>query len=177
MNFVMFGCFQKYGGWPMTVIDVCKRFYEKYKFYPNYIRMKEKTMDALFEENEKAYDNPEAEEHIVTDSAGNILIPVCREDDVSKEEFIESLFDDEGDFGIIMDDEFEEDDCIYPMYFGGNDDCTVSFITNKFELMFLEGDDLPDDYFIVQFGEGPTDGGEDFDVETENIVLELRKVA
>ena len=68
-------------------------------------------------------------------------------------------------------------DCIYPMYFGGNDDCTVSFITNKFELKFLEGDDLPDDYFIVQFGEGPTDGGEDFDVETENIVLELRKVA
>ena len=31
--------------------------------------------------------------------------------------------------------------------------------TNK----FLEGEDLPDDYFIVQFGDGPEDGGEDFE--------------
>lgn len=177
MNYVMFGYFQKYGGWPMTVIDVCKRFYEKYNFYPNYIRMKEKTMDSLFDENEKAFKNPESEEHAVTDSDGNILIPVCKEEDVTCEEFIESLFEENEEFGIIMDDDFEEDDCIYPIFFGGNDDCTVSFITNKFELKFLEGGDLPDDYFIVQFGDGPTDGGEEFDVETENIVLELKKVA
>ncbi|MCR5312518.1 MAG: hypothetical protein K6E54_02510, partial [Bacteroidaceae bacterium] len=65
MSYVMFGYFPKYGGWPMTVIETCQRFYEKYNRYPNFIRMKEKTMDALFDENEKAFNEPESEEHVV----------------------------------------------------------------------------------------------------------------
>ena len=187
MSYVMFGFFPKYGGWPMTIIETCQRFYEKYNRYPNFIRMKEKTMDALFDENEKAALDPSSEEHTVRDTNGNLLIPIHRDDDTEEEidsfnddnsEEISSSYENE-DFESIIDEEPEEndEDCIRPVEFGVNDDCTVSFITNKFELMFLEGDDLPDNYFIVQFGDGPDDGGEDLEEETEDVSLEIKSVA
>ena len=188
MSYVMFGYFPKYGGWPMTVIDVCKRFHAKYNRYPNFIRMKEKTMNALFDENEKAFNDPESEEHAVTDTNGNLLMLIHSDDEDSFEEFyeeeevnefvesIESSYENE-DIESIIEDDFEDDECIRPTYFGPNDDCTVSFATNKFELKFLEGEELPDDYFIVQFGDGPDDGGEDFEEETEEVPLEIKSVA
>ena len=74
MSFMMFGYFPKYGGWPMIVIETCQRFYEKYNRYPNFIRMKEKTMDALFDENEKAALDPYSEEHAVRDTNGKLLM-------------------------------------------------------------------------------------------------------
>lgn len=188
MSYVMFGYFPKYGGWPMTVIETCQRFYEKYNRYPNFIRMKEKTMDALFDENEKAFNEPESEEHVVTDTNGNLLKLIHSDDEDSFEnvyedeeinEFVESIessYENE-DIESIIEDDSEDDECICPIYFGANDDCTVSFATNKFELKFLEGEDLPDDYFIVQFGDGPDDGGEDFEEETEEVPLEIKSVA
>ena len=182
MSYVMFGFFPKYGGWPMTVIETCQRFYEKYNRYPNFIRMKEKTMDALFDENEKASLDPYSEEHAVQDTNGNLLLAIHSDDDTEEE--IDSFNCDDSDdfyssyenedFESIIEDDIEDDECIRPTFFGPNDDCTVSFVTNKFELKFLEGDDLPDNYFIVQFGDGPDDGGEDF--EEEESVPEQKKI-
>lgn len=174
MSFVMFGTFNKYGGWQMKVIETCQRFYEKFDRYPNYIRMKEKTMDALFEEADKAYQDPYSEEHAVRDSKGNLMLPVQmkNESGFESDEWDED-YDSWEDYGEYSDEDFsdtmeeipEEEDVIYPVRFSPNEDCTVSFVTNKFELKFLEGEDLPEDYYIVQFGEGPEDGGEDFEEE------------
>ena len=76
MSFVLFGNFNGYCGWHTKIIDVCQNFYEKYDRYPNFIRMKEKTMDALFDESDKEFEDPYSEEHAVRDSEGNILIPL-----------------------------------------------------------------------------------------------------
>ena len=179
MSFVLFGNFNGYGGWQAKIIDVCQNFFEKYDRYPNFIRMKEKTMDALFDEADKEFEDPYSEEHAVRDSEGNILIPLhidsetrnlgrpenLPESDIEYfddyiEEYNNSDYETRENDDIIDDDDNET---IYPKFFGPNDDGTVSFITNKFELKFLEGEDLPDDYFIVQFGDGPEDGGEDFE--------------
>ena len=185
MSFVMFDNFIKYGGWQMKIIETCQRFYEKYNRFPNYIRMKEKTMDALFDEDEQAFLDPYSEEHAVRDLKGELLIPLqITEDDSYKEpeeladsdknfinDYIETHTPEEKD--III----EEDDVIYPMEFGVNDDGTVSFITNKFELVFLEGEELPEDYYIVQFGEGPDDGGEDFEEEDSEELPQITLLA
>lgn len=172
MSYVMFGFFPKYGGWPMKVIETCQHFYEKYNRYPNFIRMNDKTMDALFDENEKAALEPYSKEHAVRDTSGKILLPIYPEDEVLEEDW-SNIFDADDSEELEEDDE----DCIRPLEFGVNDDCTVSFITNKFELDFLEGDNLPDDYFIVQFGDDPDGGGEDFEEETEEVPLEIKSVA
>ena len=71
----------------------------------------------------------------------------------------------------------DEEESVYPIQFGTNDDCTVSFITNKYELKFLEGNNLPDDYYIVQFGDGPDDGGEDFEEEETDELPQKLKLA
>lgn len=197
MSFVMSGVFQKYGGWQLNIIQTCQRFYEKYKKYPNYIRMTDKTMDALFEENEKAFLDPYSEEHAVYDSKGEFLLPLKVDDENNSytkpqqltekdgtllEGYVENHIpsEDEEEWKSFSDEYFENDsdDTIYPLEFGINDDCTVSFLTNKFELFFLEGNGLPDDYYIVQFGDGPHDGGEDDDeIETEVPSGTLRFVA
>ena len=180
MAYVMFGNFASYPGWQTKIITLCKAFYEKYDVYPDFIRMKEKTMDALFDESELAFENPYSEEHCVRDSKGNLLIPVQMEnnDDIHKPENLleaddssvdEYFYDDfwEDYESFDDNDDFEKDE-IYPVQFGANDEGIVSFITNKFELKFLEGEDLPDDYFIIQYGDGPgDDDGEDLEDEED----------
>lgn len=164
MAFVLFGSFNGYSGWENKIIEVCTTFFEKYQRFPNYIRMKETTMEFLFEELDLETENPE--EHAVKDSNGNLLLPVQIKDDDS--------WDD------VKIDDYEsqsENDVIYPVMFGLNDDSTVSFVTNKFELKFLEGEDLPEDYFIVQFGDDPDGGGEDYEEETYQVNLQLKLLA
>lgn len=82
----------------------------------------------------------------------------------------DSQADDAGDYDSYTSEEdtgeTEETETIIPMEFGLNDDETVSFKTNKFELFFLVEESLPEDYYIVQYGDGPYDGGED-DEESE----------
>ena len=183
MSFVMFDNFSKYGGWQMKIIETCQRFYEKYDRFPTYIRMKEKTMDALFNEDEQAFLDPYSEEHAVRDSNGELLIPLQVTEENSykgPEELTPADKNFINDYIKIHTPEekeiiMEEDDVIYPMEFGVNDDGTVSFITNKFELVFLQGEELPENYYIVQFGDGPDDGGEDYEdvdsVELPQITL------
>lgn len=167
----------------MKIIETCQRFYEKYDRFPTYIRMKEKTMDALFNEDEQAFLNPYSEEHAVRDSNGEPLIPLQVTEENSykgPEELTPADKNFINDYIKIHTPEekeiiMEEDDVIYPMEFGVNDDGTVSFITNKFELVFLEGEELPENYYIVQFGDSPDDGGEDYEdvdsVELPQITL------
>lgn len=172
MPFVMFDSFINYGGWQMKVIDTCQKFFEKYERYPDFIRMKEKTMDKLFDECEAAYKDPYSEKHILRDAAGAVLIPLGATDDDDDfsyyEDWSEDLEDSIEEKDLPCDFEYNDiednnDECIYPVRFGPNPDETLSFITNKFELKFLEGEDLPEDYYIVQFGDGPDDGGEDIE--------------
>lgn len=202
MSFVMFGNFQKYCGWQMNVVETCQKFYKKYERYPTYIRMSDKTLDALFDEDEKAFQDPYSKEHAVYDSNGEILLPLAINQDYSyskpgcltQEHSIlldnysashplsedDELWQNYEDDSEQQDDAVEQDDSdsIYPIEFGVNEDRTVSFITNKFELLFMEGNGMPDDYYIVQLGDGPDDGGEDFDEsETEETAGKLRLVA
>lgn len=203
MAFVMNGIFNKYGGWQMVLIETCQKFFEKYNRYPNFIRMNEKTMDALFDENEKAFLDPYSEEHAVRDSNGEILIPLNVTDENNYEgpenlhekhkEFIDDYVETHSPDEVYeswmnyddVSDETEEnefiieetEETIYPIQFGPNDDGTVSFITNKFELKFLEGEDLPEDYYIVQFGDGPDDGGEDFEEEESDELPQIQILA
>lgn len=189
MSFTMIGYFQKYGGWQMNVINTCQKFYNQFGRYPNYIQMNDKTLDFLFDEDKEAFLDPYSEEHAVRDSRGTLLLPLEKNEDqtyeipknisCSDKEFLENYLEQnknideeetEFDFGI------EEEEDIYPQIFGVNDDYTVSFVTNKFELMFLEGNELEDDYYIVHFGSGPSGGGEEFEEEEieeikQNILL------
>lgn len=203
MAFFMYGNFEKFGGWQMVLIKTCQEFYEKYERYPNYIRMKEKTMDALFDENEKAFLNPYSEEHAIRDSNGKILIPLNVTDE-NKPDGLDDLTESDRFFiddyaGTHCPDEVydswmnyesisletEEDvffegeieEAIYPIQFGVNDDGIVSFITNKFELKFLEGEDLPENYYIVQFGDGPEDGGEDYEEDDSDEQSQIHELA
>lgn len=220
MSFTMIGCFQKYGGWPMKVIDTCQKFYNQFGRYPKYIQMNDKTLESLFEEANEAFLDPYSEEHAVRDSNGELLLPLEKkgeeyetsknllpsdkefldkylEEQKAEEEeesqdygiegekftaYIEENEDDDSweDYGSEIEDIFddfedfdeEDDDTIYPKEFGPNDDCTVSFVTNKFELIFLEGNELGDDYYVVRFGDGPSGGGEDFEEEE---ILEIKQ--
>lgn len=166
MSFFLYDNFDKYDDWDAKLVDTCQKFYDKFERYPNYVRMNEKTLDALFNEVENA----------VKKTKGHVIVPEGR--------IVECQMPEEEDYGEVpVDDymeidEFEEDedfwgdvdlsgDNIYPKSFGVNDDCTVSFVTNKFELKFLDGEKLPEKCFIIQFGSGPDDGGEDFECETE----------
>ena len=181
MSFVLSGSFDGYCGWQTKIIDVCQNFYKKYDRYPNFIRMRERSMDALFDEADKEFEDPYSEEHAVRDIEGKILIPLRIESETRNLERPDNLPESDIEYfdnyieeynnsdyetrekNDIMED--GENDVIYPKSFGPNDDGTVSFITNKFELKFLEGEDLPEASFVVQFGNGPEDGGEDFDEE------------
>lgn len=173
MAFFIFGSFNGYHGWQLQIIRTCQKFHEQYGRYPTYIRMKEKTLDALFDENELAFADPYSEEHAVYDSAGNLLLPIQVIDENTPDEL-----PDEASEAQEMDETQEtDDDVIYPMLLGTNSDGYMSFQTNKFELLFLEGEDLPEGYFIVQFGDGPDDGGEEFDEDVAEATKEEKRLA
>lgn len=162
--FVMISSFETYTGWQMKVMDVCQKFYEQYDCYPNFIRMKETTLNELFDECDREYENPDSEEHAVCDSKGNVLIPI-QIDGIEPVDDNDTFYD-------------EDDDTVYPIEFGPQADMTLSFITNKYELKFLEGEELPDGYFVVQLGEGPDDGGEDAaEQKNDDCKLILKRVA
>lgn len=164
MAFALFGSFNGYSGWENKIIEVCTTFFEKYQRFPNYIRMTETTMESLFEELDLETENPE--EHAVKDNDGNTLLPVQMRDGDSWDDIEMENYESQS-----------ENDVIFPVMFGPNDDSTVSFVTNKFELKFLEGEDLPEDYFIVQFGDDPDGGGEDYEEETYQVNLQLKLLA
>ena len=146
-TFVLNGKIDDLDFWEDDIIEVCLEFYEKYQRFPNAIRMKEKLLDEIFEIMEKR-----------------------KQGELETEGFICVEADEEN----LVEIEFNDDEECYPLYFGPNDDCTVSFVTNKFELKFLEGEDQTENCFEVRFGDLPDfDGGEDiFEEDNEfNYVL------
>lgn len=138
---VMFGSFNGYSDWQSQIMQVCHSFHAKYNCYPKFIRMREKTLQALLAQEEQS----------------SVL---SKHDQTIIRHYLESIFD----YG-------DEDDFLpYPVSFGPNDDGTVSFETNKYELYFLEGEDLFDDYFVVQ-NDGDPDDGEETPVTDATISL------
>jgi len=118
--------FNGFKDWQHQIIEAGNKFFEKYKLFPQFIRIKDEVMDLLFEEAERNYFNPLDSEHSVLDSEGDEIVPIRR--DVFKEDseyapaegftvgrdaFEEDIEDDDDDFPIhaypLYDDEAEDE--------------------------------------------------------------------
>lgn len=189
--------------WQHQIIEAGKKFYEKYNVQPEFIRIKDETLDLLFEEAEKNFFNPLNSEHSMLDQEGVEIVPsrrdafdpnseartaegftTGREDfEDNQDEFsirVYSMDDDEDEIDY-EDDEIELDDEFYEVYefdygeedddeiefdtnpfspvilesFGFEEDGRISLGTSKYKLYFLEGDDLTEDSFALNYGDNP----------------------
>ena len=189
--------------WQHQIIEAGKKFYEKYNVQPEFIRIKDETLDLLLEEAEKKFFNPLNSEHSILNQEGVEIVPyrrdafdpnseartaegftTGREDfEDNQDEFsirVYSMDDDEDEIDY-EDDEIELDDEFYEVYefdygeedddeiefdtnpfspvilesFGFEEDGRISLGTSKYKLYFLEGDDLTEDSFALNYGDNP----------------------
>ena len=175
--------FNGFRDWQHQVIDAGIKFFEKYKVQPQFIRIKDPTMDVLLDEAEKNYMNPLNSEHSVLDSDGEEIVPVRRDVydpdskfapaegfTVGRDAVEDNYEDDDDDFPIHvypLDDEGEDDDDedlefdtdpdspVTLRSFGFTEDGRISFTTSKYILYFLDGEDLEDNEFALNFGDDP----------------------
>lgn len=167
--------------WQHQIIEAGKKFYEKYNVQPEFIRIKDETLDLLFEEAEKNFFNPLNSEHSMLDQEGVEIVPsrrdafdpnseartaegftTGREDfEDNQDEFsirVYSMDDDEDEIDY-EDDEIEFDTNPFsPVIlesFGFEEDGRISLGTSKYKLYFLEGDDLTEDSFALNYGDNP----------------------
>lgn len=188
--------FNSFKDWQHQIIDAGVKFYEKYKVQPQFIRIKDSTMDILLDEAEKNYFNPLNAEHSVLDSDGEEIVPIRRDvtdpdskfapadgftvgrDAIEDEDYDDDDFpihvyplddEDESDTDSDFDDEDELDfdtDPDAPVYlrsFGFTDDGRISFTTSKYRIFFLEGEDLSEDAFALNYGDDPDSEDEEDD--------------
>lgn len=158
--------FNGFRDWQHQVIEAGIKFFEKYKVQPQFIRIKDPTMDVLLDEAEKNYMNPLNSEHSVLDSDGEEIVPVRRDvyDPDSKfapaEGFTvgrDAVEDDYEDDDDDEDWEFDTDpdSPVTLRSFGFTEDGRISFTTSKYILYFLDGEDLEDNEFALNFGDDP----------------------
>lgn len=170
--------------WQHQIIEAGNKFYEKYKLFPQFIRVKDEVMDLLFEEAERNYFNPLDSEHSVLDSEGDEIVPVRRDVSEADSEYAPAdgftvgrdagvVNAEDDDFPIHVyplddeaGDEYEEEDealdfdtdsdsPVILRSFGCRADGRVSFTTSKYQLFFIEGEDLEKDSFALNYGEDP----------------------
>ncbi len=182
--------FNSFKDWQHQVIDAGIKFFEKYKVQPQFIRIKDSTMDILMDEAEKNYFNPLDAEHSVMSSDGEEIVPIRRDvtDPDSKFEPAEGFTvgrdaseDEEyDDFPIHvypLDDEDDNEETDYEddkldfdtdpdspvtlRSFGFTEDGRISFTTSKYRIFFLEGEDLDENSFALNYGEDPDSEDED----------------
>ena len=183
--------FSSFKDWQHQVIDAGIKFFEKYKVKPQFIRIKDSTMDILLEEAERNYFNPLDSEHSVMNSDGEEIVPIRRDvtDPDSKFAPAEGFTvgrdaaedeEDDDDFPIHvypLNDEDDNDEMDYDddehdfdtdpdspvtlRSFGFTEDGRISFTTSKYRIFFLEGEDLDEDSFALNYGEDPDSEDED----------------
>jgi hypothetical protein len=180
--------FSSFKDWQHQVIDAGIKFFEKYKVQPQFIRIKDSTMDILLEEAERNYFNPLDSEHSVMNSDGEEIVPIRRDvtDPDSKFAPAEGFTvgrdaaEDDDDFPIHvypLNDEDDNDEMDYDddehdfdtdpdspvtlRSFGFTEDGRISFTTSKYRIFFLEGEDLDEDSFALNYGEDPDSEDED----------------
>lgn len=164
---------------------------KKYNVQPQFIRIKDSTMDILLDEAEKNYFNPLNAEHSVLDSEGEEIVPIRRDvtNPDSKYEPAEgftvgrdAMEEDDDDFPIHvypLDDEDDNDEIDYEddeldfdtdpdslvtlRSFGFTDDGRISFTTSKYRIFFLEGEDLSENDFALNYGEDPDSDDEEIE--------------
>lgn len=176
--------FNGFKDWQHQIIEAGNKFFEKYKVQPQFIRVKDPTIDVLLDEAEKNYMNPLDAEHSILDSEGEEIVPVRRD-----------VYDPDSKFAPAegftvgrdaVEDEFEEDDDDFPIHvypldgedvdeeeieemefdtdpdtpvslrsFGFTGDGRISFTTSKYMLYFLDGEDLNDNEFALNYGDDP----------------------
>jgi hypothetical protein len=162
--------------WQHQIIEAGKKFYEKYNVQPEFIRIKDETLDLLFEEAEKNFFNPLNSEHSILNQEGVEIVPSRRDafdpnsEARSAEGFTtgrEDFEDNQDEFSIrvySMDDGEDDDEIEFdtnpfsPVIlesFGFEEDGRISLGTSKYKLYFLEGDDLTEDSFALNYGDNP----------------------
>lgn len=177
--------FNGFKDWQHQVIEAGIKFFEKYKVQPQFIRIKEPTIDVLLDEAEKNYTNPLSSEHSVLDSDGEEIIPLRRDvydpdskfapaegftvgRDAVENEFEEDEYDDSPIHVYSLDEEELEFDTdsnspVKLRSFGFTEDGRISFTTSKYILYFLDGEDLDDNEFALNYGDNP-DSEEDDEI-------------
>lgn len=174
--------FNGFKDWQHQVIEAGIKFFEKYKVQPQFIRIKDPTMDVLLDEAEKNYMNPLNARHSILDSEGEEIVPIRRDvtDPNSKyapaegftvgRDAVEDEYEEEedDDFPIHvypLDEEDSDDDemdfdtapdsPVSLRSFGFTGDGRISFTTSKYMLYFLDGEDLEDNEFALNYGDDP----------------------
>lgn len=185
--------FNSFKDWQHQVIDAGIKFFEKYKVQPQFIRIKDSTMDILLDEAEKNYFNPLDSEHSVMNSDGEEIVPIRRDvtdpdskfapadgftvgrDVVEDEEYDDDFpihvypldDEDDNDETDYEDDELDfdtdPDSPVSLRSFGFTEDDRISFTTSKYRIFFLEGEDLDEDSFALNYGDDPDSEEEDDD--------------
>ena len=183
--------FNSFKDWQHQVIDAGIKFFEKYKVQPQFIRIKDSTMDILLDEAEKNYFNPLDSEHSVMNSDGEEIVPIRRDVTdpdskfspadgftVGRDAAEDEEYDDDFPIHVYpLDDEdnidetdYEDDELDFDTdpdspvtlrSFGFTEDGRISFTTSKYRIFFLEGEDLDEDSFALNYGEDPDSEEED----------------
>ncbi len=167
--------FNGFKDWQHQIIEAGNKFLEKHNVHPQFIRIKEPTLDILLDETEKNYMNPLNSAHSILDSEGEEIVPIRKDisdpdskyapaegftvgRDVVENEYEEEIDDD------VMEFDTDPDTPVSLKSFGFTEDGRISFTTSKYMLYFLDGEDLDDNEFALNYGDDP-DSEEEMDIK------------